>query len=86
MGWFPWAEGKPGAAGSLVKHEEWYFPSDTKGPLVYFSSNEVQMHLDKVEKAGGEILVPRTQISEDVGYMGVFKDSEGNRIALHSRQ
>lgn len=40
--------------------------------------------LDKVENAGGKILVPKTQISEDFGYMAVIIDSEGNRIAFHS--
>jgi len=25
-------------------------------------------------------------ISDDVGYMGLFIDSEGNRIAVHSRK
>jgi hypothetical protein len=37
-----------------------------------------------VEAAGGKVLVPKTQISEDIGYMGVFLDTEGNRIAIHS--
>jgi hypothetical protein len=37
-----------------------------------------------VEAAGGKVLVPKTQISEDYGYMAMFLDTEGNRIALHS--
>ncbi|MGX1929188.1 VOC family protein [Flagellimonas sp. 2504JD4-2] len=84
MGWFPWAEGKPGANGSLIQHES-YNPSETHGVLVYFASADVQNELDRVESAGGKILRPKTQISPEVGYMGVFSDSEGNRIALHSR-
>jgi len=85
MGWFPWAEGKPGANGSLIQHEG-YRPSNTDGVLLYFSSSDVQNELDRVEVAGGKILRTKTQISPDVGYMGVFLDSEGNRIALHSRE
>ncbi len=84
MGWFPMAEGKMGASGSLVKHEEWYTPSDTRGPLVYFSSADLQRELDRVGEAGGIVVQPKTQISEEFGFMGVFLDSEGNRIALHS--
>jgi predicted enzyme related to lactoylglutathione lyase len=42
--------------------------------------------LARVEDAGGKILVPKKQISEDVGYMAVFIDTEGNRVALHSRK
>nr|WP_299173965.1 VOC family protein [uncultured Allomuricauda sp.] len=85
MGWFPWAEGKPGANGSLIKQES-YKPSVTDGVLIYFASTDVQNELDRVESAGGKILRPKTQISPEVGYMGVFSDSEGNRIALHSRE
>lgn len=85
MGWFPWAEGKPGANGSLIQHES-YKPSNTDGVLIYFASADVQNELDRVEAAGGKILRPKTQISPEVGYMGVFLDCEGNRIALHSRE
>ncbi|WP_240751406.1 VOC family protein [Flagellimonas onchidii] len=50
------------------------------------SLSDVQNELGRVEDAGGKILRPKTQISPEVGYMGVFSDSEGNRIALHSRE
>ncbi|KQC28821.1 VOC family protein [Flagellimonas eckloniae] len=86
MGWFPWAEGKNGAAGSLILQPDWYKPSATDGVLVYFASTDVQIELDLIEAAGGKILKPKTQISPDVGYMGLFLDTEGNRIALHSRK
>lgn len=84
MGWFPFAKDKPGAAGALVCHEEWYKPSSSHGSLIYFSSDNVQKELKKVEMAGGRVVQPKTLISKDVGYMAVFLDSEGNRIALHS--
>lgn len=86
MGWFPWVEGKSGAAGSLVLHQEWYKPSSTYGVLVYFSSDDVNTELARIEPAGGKIIQPKTLISEDIGYMAIFIDSEGNRIALHSRK
>jgi predicted enzyme related to lactoylglutathione lyase len=38
-----------------------------------------------VAGAGGQIIQPKTQISEAIGFMGIILDSEGNRIALHSR-
>jgi len=40
--------------------------------------------LDKVQAAGGKVIVPKTEISPEYGYMGVFLDTEGNRIGLHS--
>jgi hypothetical protein len=84
MAWFPFSEKGVGASGSLVHHAEFYQPSDS-GPLLYFSSEDVDSELNRVEKAGGTILNPKTEISPDIGFMALFLDSEGNRIALHSR-
>ncbi|MDT0559200.1 VOC family protein [Ichthyenterobacterium sp. W332] len=83
MGWFPSAIGKPGAMGSLVKNEA-YIPSDTHGALVYFGSNDVADELSRVETSGGYVLQDKTQISPEIGFMALFKDTEGNRIALYS--
>jgi predicted enzyme related to lactoylglutathione lyase len=44
----------------------------------------VQNILSKVEAAGGKVLVPKTEISPEYGFMGVFIDTEGNRVGLHS--
>jgi len=85
MGSFPFAENKMGSSGSLVKQAEWYQPSETKGPLLYFSCKDVAHNLGKVKASGGRITHKKTLISDDVGYMAVFIDTEGNRIALHSR-
>ncbi|WP_339611677.1 VOC family protein [uncultured Planktosalinus sp.] len=82
MGWFPQREGEPIATGTLIKQES-YIPS-TEGTLVYFASNDVQLELERVEKAGGKIFQTKTQISPEHGFMGVFLDTEGNRVALHS--
>ena len=85
MGWFPFAEDKLGASGSLVRQES-YVPSETDGVLIYFSSHDVNNEINRVEGAGGKVVQPKTQISPDVGYMALFIDTEGNRIALHSRK
>ena len=87
MAWFPWKEGVPGAPGSLVYNEEFYIPSEKNGVLIYLTtpSGNLDQDLEKVEKAAGQVIIPRKQISEEYGYMAVILDSEGNRIALHSR-
>lgn len=78
-------EDPQGVGGSLCDSGGFHKPSSTDGPLIYLNGNpDVQSILDKVEKAGGKILVPKTQISPDFGYMAVIIDSEGNRIAFHS--
>lgn len=87
MAWFPAVPDSFGAMGSLVRHPEYYVPSDTLGPLVYFTafSGDLAIELARVEEAGGRVLVPKREIAPDIGYMGIFLDSEGNRIAIHSR-
>ncbi|MHC2992030.1 glyoxalase [Pontibacter sp. HJ8] len=87
MAWFPWSDTGMGASGSLVKHETLYKPS-ADGTIVYFSSpsGDLSQELAKVETAGGKVLQPKTLITEEIGYMALILDTEGNRVALHSRQ
>jgi predicted enzyme related to lactoylglutathione lyase len=84
MRMFP-VEDQSGVGGAIVYSEGFYIPSATHGPLIYLNANpDVQNVLDKVEKAGGKITVPKTEISPEYGFMAVIMDTEGNRIALHS--
>jgi uncharacterized protein len=72
-----------GVGGSLCDSGGFHKPSATEGPLIYLNANpDLQLVLDRIAEAGGKILVPKTQISDQYGYMAVFLDSEGNRIAL----
>jgi uncharacterized protein len=74
-----------GVGGAICHHPEWYKPSKD-GTLVYLNADpDLSVVLGRIEKAGGKVVVPKTQISEQHGYMAVFIDSEGNRVALHSR-
>ena len=82
---FPIEDQATGVGGAVVYNKEFYKPSATDGPLIYLNGNpDVQIILDKVEAAGGKIMVPKTQISPEYGHMAVMTDTEGNRIALHS--
>jgi len=82
MTMFPVEEG--GIGGALCEHKDWYKPS-MEGALVYLSANpDLQQVLNKVEKNGGKILRKKTKISDEYGYMAIFQDTEGNRLALHS--
>jgi uncharacterized protein len=85
MRMFPIEDPMVNIGGALVYNEQFYQPSTTAGPLIYLNGNpDVQLILDRVEGAGGVVTVPKTQISPEHGYMAVFVDTEGNRIALHS--
>lgn len=82
MGFFPGYD-KGIVSGALV-HGEHYAPSK-EGVLIYLSANpDLQKVLDRVKKAGGKVMQPKTQISEHWGYMALVIDTEGNRIGLHS--
>jgi predicted enzyme related to lactoylglutathione lyase len=85
MRMFPIDDPANGIGGAVVYAEGFYHPSESHGPLIYLNANpDVQNILDRVEAAGGKILVPKTAISPEYGHMGVFLDTEGNRIGLHS--
>ena len=84
MRMFP-IEDPMGVGGALCDSGGFHKPSSTDGPLIYLNANpDLQFVLDKVERAGGKIVVPKTEISPEYGHMAVFIDTEGNRIALHS--
>jgi uncharacterized protein len=85
MRFFPITDMKTGIGGAICYSEGFYSPSENKGSLIYLNANpDVQAVLDRIEAAGGRIVVPKTQISPEHGFMAVFIDSEGNRVALHS--
>ena len=85
MRMFPITDMMNGVGGAVCTSGGFYIPSADKGPLIYLNANpDVQIVLDRIEGAGGSILVPKTQISPEHGYLAVFMDTEGNRVALHS--
>ena len=85
MAFFPWAPGNGKATGSLVQSPN-HKPS-MEGSVVYLNGNpNMDPIMERVEAAGGKVLMAKKQIAEDVGYMALFLDSEGNRMALHSQE
>lgn len=86
MAMFPWVDEEYGSGGALVYNQEFCNPS-ADGVMVYLTalSGDLANELAKVEKAGGKVLQEKTKISDEHGFMGVFLDTEGNRVALHSR-
>jgi predicted enzyme related to lactoylglutathione lyase len=85
MAWFPWVDNSVGAGGSLVYDPENYKPSGD-GVLIYLTTatGDIAEDMKLVEAAGGRVIMPKSLISKEIGYMGLFIDTEGNRIAFHS--
>jgi uncharacterized protein len=74
-----------GIGGAIVRGEG-YTPSES-GSLVYINAgSNLSVVLDRIEPAGGKVVVDKTMITPDLGYFAIFLDSEGNRLALHSKQ
>ena len=85
MAFFPYASGNGKASGALVQGDG-LMPGQ-QGSLIYLNANPVMDGvLEKIESLGGTIVMPKTQISPEIGYMAIFIDSEGNKLALHSQE
>ncbi len=55
------------------------------GTLIYLNAdNDITGMLGKAKAGGGEILTPKTKLIDLFGFIAVFLDTEGNRIALHT--
>lgn len=80
---FP-GDGMNGNVGGALVKSGMHKPSK-EGAVIYLNANpDLSSALSRVEAAGGKVLVPKTHISDDIGYMAFFEDSEGNTVAMHS--
>ncbi|MFY9309168.1 MAG: VOC family protein [Bacteroidia bacterium] len=81
IGFFP-SNGR-NVTGAIVQGND--YKSSKDGVILYLNGGEdLQVILNKVEKYNGKIIVPKTQISPEMGYFAMFIDTEGNKLALHS--
>lgn len=82
MGFF---QHQPGAGtGGAVVHGEHCTPS-TNGTRVYLNAGaDLSVVLDRVTDAGGTVVMGKTQVSPEIGFIAVVDDTEGNRVYLHS--
>ena len=81
---FP-AEMGNGKVSGAIAQSDMHKPS-TDGAVVYLNANpSIQGVLDRIEKAGGKVVMPKTQISPEIGHMAFFIDSEGNKVGLHAQ-
>ncbi len=80
---FPFYHESPNISGALVEKKDMIpHPNAT---IVYFETEDCITQEKRIEKAGGKVLQPKTNIGE-FGYISIFIDSEGNTIGLHSQK
>ena len=82
MGFFQHLQGN-GIGGAIVSGDG-CIPSQSGSKLYLNGGSDLLTVLDRVEAAGGTIVVGKKQISPEIGYFAIIVDTEGNRIYLHS--
>lgn len=70
---------KPGAInGGLMKRK-----SPSQPFMNYINVDDIEKVLTDVKEKGGETIMPKTAIAPGMGFIGAFKDTEGNIMGLH---
>lgn len=81
MGIFPYEEG--GVSGAVTFAP--YLKPGMDGNNVFLKvQGELEEALERVWNAGGKVLTGKTALGPDMGHFAVIRDTEGNRIGLHS--
>lgn len=81
MAFFP---SDTGIGGALV-YGDGCIPSQT-GSLLYLNVQvDLEQSLEKVVTVGGHVVMGKTLLGDDVGHYALVLDSEGNRIALFTK-
>ena len=84
MTFFPNDQGNGKASGNLVQ-SDMHKPS-VDGSVIFLNANPgIQPVIDRIAAADGKVVMPKIEISPEIGYMAFFIDSEGNKIGLHSK-
>jgi predicted enzyme related to lactoylglutathione lyase len=82
---FPAEMGSGKANGALAESAQ-HKPS-TDGVVIYLNANpEIQPVVDRVEAAGGKVVMPTMEISPEIGKMAFIIDTEGNKIGIHAQK
>ena len=74
--------GQSDAGGALI--QDGHRKPSSEGTLIYLDAGgKLDACVDRIRGAGGTLLMPKTDIG-DPGFIAVFRDTEGNSVALHS--
>ena len=68
-----------------IFYSENYKPSKDGVIISFFSQDDLNNILKRVEANGGKTITPKTKImAERRGYFALFSDSEGNKMGVYS--
>ena len=69
--------GNKGLSGGMMKRQ-----SQEHKVTNYITVNSIAEYMQKIEQAGGKIIVPKTEI-QNMGYYEIYLDGEGNMFGLY---
>lgn len=73
-----------GGYGGAIASGENFVPSMIGTTIYLDGGHDLSLPLGKVESAGGKVILPKTAIGENRGFIALFIDTEGNKVGLHS--
>ncbi len=85
MGFLPMERESQGVGGAIVQGSG-YTPSSLGSKVYLNGGKDLLTVLNRVEGAGGDVLIHKTKITDEIGYFAAFEDTEGNHIYLHSKE
>jgi predicted enzyme related to lactoylglutathione lyase len=84
MSGFPAEMGNGKVSGALVNSSNSKPSAD--GVIIYLNANpDMTDVLQRIESEGGQVVLGKTLISPEIGYMAFFIDTEGNKLGIHSQ-
>ena len=72
------AKGEDGINGGLLARKNPGQPF-----MNYIEVGSIEASIQKVEKAGGTVAMPKTEIAPGMGWIAAFQDTEGNILGFH---
>lgn len=73
--------GEKGIGGDLQKNESTFPPHCT----VYIEVDDIPVYLEKAKSLGGEAIFGPTDLGNNYGFIGMFKDPDGILIGLYQK-
>lgn len=73
-----------GGFGGAIAAGENFVPAMTGTTIYLDGGNDLSIPLGRVERAGGTVILPKTDIGENRGFIALFIDTEGNKVGFHS--
>jgi predicted enzyme related to lactoylglutathione lyase len=81
MAVLPYQEG--GVGGALVQGPQ--LTPSANGAVIYLNAgDDLDGALSRVKAGGGTVAMDKTLVSQEIGSIAHFQDTEGNRVGLHS--